>query len=90
MCVSSLIPSNDVFSSTGLDCCISLVLRKKYTLFELLVSGSGKIEDRRWDDRGRDDWMASLTQWTWQVLGFVIDGEAWHAAVHGSQRARHS
>ena len=26
----------------------------------------GKIEDRRkGDDRGRDGWMASPTQWTW-------------------------
>ena len=28
----------------------------------------GKIEDGRRDDRGRDGWMASLTQWTWVWL----------------------
>ena len=37
------------------------------------------------DNRGWDDWMASLTQWT--CLGtfreLVMDREAWRAAVHG-------
>ena len=37
------------------------------------------------DDRGWDGWMASLTQWTWVWVNseLVMDGEAWHAAVHG-------
>ena len=38
------------------------------------------------DDRGWDDWMASLTWWTWVWVG---DGQgAWHAAVHGVAKGR--
>ena len=41
------------------------------------------------DDRGWDDWMASLTQWTWvwcSTLGVGMDRKAWHAVAMGSQR----
>ena len=36
------------------------------------------------DDRGRDVWMASLTQWTClsKLQEMVKDREAWHAAVY--------
>ena len=56
----------------------------------------GKIEGRRRRDegmnRGWDGWMGSLTQWTWvlsKLRAMVMDREAWHAAVIGSQRVRH-
>ena len=38
------------------------------------------------DNRGRDGWMASLTPstWVWASSGnWLMDREAWHAAVHG-------
>ena len=38
------------------------------------------------DDRGWDDWMASLTQWTWVWVNsqkLLTDREAWHAASMG-------
>ena len=37
------------------------------------------------DDRGWDGWMASLTLWTSlsELQELVMDGEAWHAAIHG-------
>ena len=35
------------------------------------------------DDRGRDGWMPSLTQWTCKFWETVKDREAWSAAVHG-------
>ena len=37
------------------------------------------------DDRGWDDWMASLTWWTWVWAtsgSWVMDREAWSATVH--------
>ena len=55
------------------------------------------------DDREWDDWMASLTRWTWVwvdsrswwwtgrpgVLWFMgLDREAWRAAVHGVTKSR--
>ena len=48
----------------------------------LKVGGEG-------DDRGWDGWIASPTQWTWflsELRKLVMDREAWHAAVHESQR----
>ena len=42
------------------------------------------------DDRGRDVWMASLTQWTSlsKLQEIVKDRETWCAAVHGAARSR--
>ena len=45
----------------------------------LKVGGEG-------DDRGWHGWIASLTQWTWVWVNsweFMMDREAWRAAVHG-------
>ena len=53
----------------------------------------GKIEGRRrGDNRGCYSWMASLTQMDMslsKLWELVMDREAWHVAVHGSQRVRH-
>ena len=41
-------------------------------------------------DRGRDGWMASLTQWTLSLgkLGEIVkDRGAWRAAVHGVSKS---
>ena len=35
------------------------------------------------DDGGWDGWMAPLTQWTW-----VMDREAWRAAIHGVTKSQ--
>ena len=42
------------------------------------------------DDRGRDGWMASPTQWTClrKLREMVKDREAWRAAVHGFSGSR--
>ena len=40
----------------------------------------GKIEGREGDDRGWDDWMASLTQWTWV---WVSSGKQWKTGKPG-------
>ena len=44
------------------------------------------------DDRGWDDWMASLTQWTWVWVNsrswWWMGREAWHAAVPGVTKSR--
>ena len=54
----------------------------------------GKIEgERRRDNRGWDDWMASLTQWTWV---WVSSGSRWWTGKPGvlqsmgSQKVRHN
>ena len=54
------------------------LIEKTVMLGERLRAGEG-------GDRGRDDWMASSTQWTWvwAVLEIVKDREVWCAAVHG-------
>ena len=45
---------------------------------------AGKIESGgERDDSRLDDWMASLTRWTWVWVGeLVMYREAWYAAVH--------
>ena len=53
-----------------------------------------KIEDGgEGDDRGWDDWMASLTQWTWVWVGSVNwswTGKPGVLQYMGSQRVRHN
>ena len=53
-----------------------------------------KIEGRRRRGRQRTRWMVSLTNSTDMSLGklgeIVNDREAWHAAVHGATRVRHT
>ena len=52
----------------------------------------GKVEgSRRWDDRGCDGWMASLTQWTWVWVNsgsWWRIGRAWRVAVHGVSKGQ--
>ena len=53
---------------------------------------TGKDSDAgKGDDRGRDGWMESLTQWTWVWASsgrWWRTGEAWHAAVRGVARGQ--
>ena len=50
----------------------------------------GKTEGRRRREQQRMRWLNGITDWMVMNLsklwGIVKDGEAWHAAVHGSQR----
>ena len=60
-------------------------LRRPWCWERLKAGGEG-------DGRGWDDWMVSLIQWTWvlsKLRELVIDRDACHAAVHGSQRVGH-
>ena len=67
--------------------CEELTHLKRPWCWERLKAG-GKGNGRGWDG-----WMASLTQWVWvwaSAMRMVKDREAWHAAVHGSQRVGHN
>ena len=59
-------------------------LKRPWCWKKLKVVGKG-------DDRGRDDRMASVTQWKWvkqKLQEIVKDREGWCATVHGLQRLR--
>ena len=51
----------------------------------------GKIEGRRKRGRQRMRWLYGIDLMDMGLgrLGLVMDREAWHAEVHGSQRVRH-
>ena len=54
---------------------------KRLWCWEGLGAGEG-------DNRGWDGWMASLTQWMWELRELVMDREAWRAAIHGVAKSR--
>ena len=75
-----------------------LMLKLKLQSFDHLMQRTDSLEKTlmlerlkagtEGDDRGWDDWMASLTQWTWVWVSsweLVMDRDAWHAAKSQTQ-----
>ena len=71
-------------SNTLVTWCEELTHLKRPWCWERLKAGGDK------DDRWRDGWMASLTQWRWVWVNpeLVMDWEAWRNAVHGVTKSR--
>ena len=56
-------------------------MKRPWCWVRLKVGGEG-------DDRGWDDWMASLTRWTWVWVNSGNWWEAWRAVIHGVAKSR--
>ena len=85
ICHSLWMSKQDLAPDHWATCCEELTHWKKPWCWERLKAG------REGDDRGRDGWMASLTQWTWVWANsrrWWRTGEAWHAAVHRVAKSR--
>jgi len=78
-----------------------LNLKKKLQYFGYLIGRVDSLEKTlmlggigaggEGDDTGRDGCMASPTQWTWVWVNsgnWLMDKEAWHAAIHGVAKSR--
>jgi len=59
-----------------------LLMQRADWLEKTMMLGKTEEQEEK-DDRGRDGWMPSPTQWTCKFWETVKDWEAWSAAVHG-------
>ena len=79
------------------------MLKLKFQYFGHLIRGTdslektlmlGKTEGRRRREQQRMKWLDSITNTMDMSLsrlrGLVMEREAWHASVRGSQRVRHN